>query len=124
MVLVLVGGILAALGILAGGLLVAAPLGWVAASPGLVLWVLFPLFTLVGYALLAVGSRDPAVKAPTKLLAIPLLLVAVVAAVGLVADGAGLLTVAGGTAPLWFVMLFGGVLGIVGAAVSAPSRSG
>ena len=124
MVLVLVGGILAALGILAGALLVAAPLGWVAASPGPVLWVLFPLFTLVGYVLLAVGSRDPAVKAPTKLLSIPLLLVAVVAAVGLVADGAGLLPVAGGTAPLWFVMLFGGVLGIVGAAVSAPSRSG
>lgn len=124
MVLVIVGGVLAALGILAGGLLVATPLGWVAASPGPVLWVLFPLFTLVGYTLLAVGSRDPAVKAPTKLLAIPLLLVAVVAAVGLVADGAGLLSVAGGTAPLWFVMLFGGVLGIVGAAVTSPSRGG
>lgn len=124
MVLVIVGGILAALGILAGGLLVAAPLGWIAASPGLVLWVLFPLFTLVGYALLAVGSRDPAVKAPTRLLSVPLLLVAVVAAVALVADGAGLLSAAGGTAPLWFVMLFGGVLGIVGAAVSGASRSG
>ncbi|HKX94884.1 MAG TPA: hypothetical protein VJM48_09290 [Methylibium sp.] len=124
MVLVIVGGILAALGLLAGGLLVAAPLGWVAASPGPLLWVLFPLFTLVGYALLAVGSRDPAVKAPTQLLAIPLLLVAVVAAVALVADGAGLLTATGGTAALWFVMLFGGVLGTVGAAVSAPSRSG
>jgi hypothetical protein len=118
MLLVIAGGLLAALGLFAAGLLVAAPLGWVAASPGLTLWVLFPLFTLVGYALLAVGSRDPAVKAPTLLLAAPLLVMALLAAAGLMASGAGLVDMRAGTASLWYVLVLGGVLGGVGSAVS------
>ena len=120
MLLVIVGGTLAALGILAAALLVAAPLGLVAASPDVSLWILFPIFTLVGYGLLVVGSRDPAVSAPTKFLAVPLLILALLAAVGLMAGGAGMMTIAGGTAPLWYVMLLGGLLGAVGSAV--PGR--
>ncbi len=116
--LVIAGGLLAALGLAAAVLLVAAPLGWVALSPGLSLWVLFPLFTLVGYGLLVIGSRDPAVKAPTLLLAAPLLLLAVLAAAGLMASGAGLMNLGGGTAPLWYVLVLGGLLGGVGSAVS------
>lgn len=118
MLLFVAGAALAALGFFCALLLVAAPLGLVQAAPGLSLWVLFPLFTLVGYTLLAIGSRDPAVKAPTRWLAVPLLVVALVAAAGLVASGAGLVTIAGGSAPMWYVLVIGGLLGVVGSAVS------
>ncbi len=124
MLLVIAGGLLAALGLVAAALLVAAPLGWVALTPGLTLWVLFPLFTLIGYGLLAVGSRDPAVKAPTLLMAAPLLVLAVLAAGGLMAVAAGLVNVAGGTAALWYVLVLGGLLGALGSAVGGrPSPS-
>jgi FtsH-binding integral membrane protein len=81
------------------------------------MWLLFPLFTLLGYALLAVGSRDPAVRQPTRWLAVPLLLLALVAAVSLVAAGAGLVQV-GSSAPLWYVLALGGLMGVVGSAVT------
>jgi hypothetical protein len=112
------GGILAALGLLAGALLVAAPLGLVAAAPGLSLWILFPLLTLVGYFLLVVGDRDPVRGAATRFVAVPLLAIALLAAVGLVAGGAGLVAVNGltGSLPLWYVLGLGGVLGAVGTA--------
>lgn len=112
------GGILALLGLLAGALLVGAPLGLVAAAPGLSLWILFPLLTLIGYFLLVVSDLDPLRGTSTRLVAIPLLVVALLAAVGLVAVGAGLLSANGltGTAPLWYVMIVAGVLGAIGTA--------
>ena len=112
------GGLLAALGILAGALLVAAPLGLVAAVPGLSLWILFPLLTLVGWFLLVVSDLDPVRGASTKFVAIPLLVMALLAVVGLVASGAGLVPVNGltGSLPLWYVMVVGGVLGVTGTA--------
>lgn len=119
MLLVIVGGVLAALGLLAAALLVAAPLGWVAATPGWSLWLLFPLFTGLGYALLAVGSRDPAATSPTLWLALPLVMLALLCAVALVASGAGLMGLGGvGTAPLWYVLVLGGLMGGLGSAVS------
>lgn len=120
MLIAIVGGVLAALGFLSAVALVAAPLGMSAAAPGLTLWVLFPLFTLIGYSLIVVGSRDPAVKLPTLALAVPLLLLALVAAVAIVASAAGLRPINGedGSAPLWYVLVLGGVLGAVGTAAS------
>jgi hypothetical protein len=112
------GALLAVLGLLAGVLLVAAPLGLVAATPGLSLWILFPLLTLAGYFLLVVGDRDPVRGAATRFVAIPLLAIALLAAIGLVAGGAGLVAVGGvaGTLPLWYVLGLGGVLGAIGTA--------
>jgi len=120
MLIAIVGGVLAALGLLSAVALVAGPLGLSEASPGLTLWVLFPLFTLVGYALLVAGSRDPVVRLPTLLLAVPLLLLALAAAVALVAGAAGLWAIHGdgGSAPLWYVLVLGGVLGALGTAAS------
>lgn len=119
MLIAIAGGILAALGILASAVLVAAPIGLVAAVPGLSLWILFPLLTLVGYALLVVGDPDPAGRGPTTFVAVPLLAVALLAALGLVASGAGLVGVgASGAAPLWYVLVIGGLLGGVGSAAS------
>jgi|JI8StandDraft_1071087.scaffolds.fasta_scaffold84586_2 hypothetical protein len=123
MALVIAGGVLALLGLAAALLLVAAALGFTGASPGLSLWVLFPLFSVLGYALLVIGSRDPAVRLPTRLLALPMLLVSLVAAVGLVAAGGGLLKLAGSSAALWYVMAFAGLVGVIGSAAGGGSRS-
>ena len=112
------GGLLAALGVLAGALLVGAPLGLVAASPGPSLWVLFPLLTLVGWFMLVVSDLDPMRGMATKAVAIPLFVLALLAVLGLVAAGAGLVAVNGltGTTPLWYVAIVGGFLGALGTA--------
>jgi hypothetical protein len=125
MLILITGGVLALLGFLSAVILVAAPMGWLAATPGLSLWVLFPLFTLIGYGLLAASSRDPAVKLPTRLLGGGLLLLALLAAIGLMASGAGLLQLHGdSSAPLWYVLVLGGVIGAIGSAASGRlSRS-
>jgi hypothetical protein len=124
MALVIAGGVLAFLGLAAALLLVAAALGFTGASPGLSLWVLFPLFSVLGYTLLVVGSRDPAVRLPTRLLALPMLLVSLVAAIGLVAAGGGLVKLTGSSLPLWYVMAFAGTVGVIGSAVGGTTRSG
>jgi hypothetical protein len=112
------GGLLAALGLLAAALLVAAPLGLVVAAPGLSLWILFPLLTLAGWFLLVVSDLDPLRGVATKAVAIPLLAIALLAVLGLVAAGAGLVSVNGhaGTSSLWYVAVVGGALGATGTA--------
>ena len=112
------GGLLAALGVLAGALLVGAPLGLVAAPPGLSLWILFPVLTLLGWFMLVVSGLDPLRGTATRSVAIPLFVLALLAVLGLVAAGAGLVAVNGltGTAPLWYVAVVGGFLGALGTA--------
>jgi hypothetical protein len=117
MPVLIVGGILAALGIGAALLMVLAAIGVAGASAGLSLWILFPLFTLVGYFMLVAGDRNPAGRAPTSWVAGALLLLAVVAAIVLVAYGAGLVAVIW-AAPLWYVMVLAGVSGAIGSAAS------
>ena len=110
------GGLLAALGILAGALLGAAAFGLAAAGPSL--WILFPLLTLVGWFLLVVSDVDPLRGTPTRVVASALLLLALLAAVGLVGGGAGLLAIqgSGGTFALCYLLVLGGVLGATGTA--------
>jgi len=110
------GGLLAALGILAGALLGAAAFGLAAAGPSL--WILFPLLTLLGWFLLVVSDVDPLRGTATRIVAMPLLLLALLAAVGLVAGGAGLLVIQGtaGMLALCYLLVVGGVLGATGTA--------
>ena len=112
------GGLLAALGILAGALLAAAPFGLVAAAPGVSLWILFPLLTMVGWFMLVVSDLDPLRGTATRWVAAPLLVLALLAAVGLVVGGAGLVAIQGmtGTLSLCYVLVVGGVLGATGTA--------
>lgn len=112
------GGLLAALGILAGALLAAAPFGLVAAAPGVSLWILFPLLTMVGWFMLVVSDLDPLRGTATRWVAMPLLVLALLAAVGLVVGGAGLVAIQGmtGTLSLCYVLVVGGVLGATGTA--------
>jgi hypothetical protein len=112
------GGLLALLGILAGALLVAAPLGLVAAVAGPSLWILFPLLTLAGWFLLVASGGDPLRGAATRFVATPLLVLALLAAIALVAGGAEFIPVRGlaGTLSLCYVLVVGGVLGATGTA--------
>jgi len=112
----IVGGLLAALGLLAGALLGAAAFGLAAAGPSL--WILFPLLTLVGWFLLVVSDVDPLRGTPTRVVASALLLLALLAAFALVAGGAGLLAIQGtaGTLALCYLLVLGGVLGTTGTA--------
>jgi hypothetical protein len=110
------GGLLAALGLLAGALLAAASVGLAAAGPAL--WILFPLLTLVGWFLLVVSDVDPRRGTATRFVATPLLLLALLCAVALVLGGAGFVDVHGaaGSLSLCYVMVLGGVLGATGVA--------
>lgn len=77
------------------------------------LWIFFPLFTLLGWMLIVMASRDPMVRLPTQLLAWPLLALALLAAVALVGVAAGLIT-ASSHGTLWYVLVLGGLAGLLG----------
>jgi len=117
------GGLLAALGILSGALLGAAAFGLAAAGPAL--WILFPLLTLVGWFLLVVSDADSRRGSATRLVALPLLVLALLAAIALVVGGAGLVALqgTGGTLALCYVLVVGGVLGATGTAATGRRPS-
>lgn len=122
MAVFLAGCALALLGVASAVLLMAAALGLRAPAPGYALWLFFPLFTVLGWALVAMASRDPAVRLPTRLVALPLLALALLAAVALVGSGAGLLQV-GDPVALWFVLVLGGSMGLLGSIGGRRSAS-
>ncbi len=123
MPILIVGGVLAALGIGAALLMVLAAMGVAGASAGLSLWILFPLFTLVGYFMLVAADRDPSSRGHTAWVAGALLVLAVIAAIVLVGYGAGLIVVTW-AAPLWYVMALAGVTGAIGSAASSRATGG
>lgn len=116
MLLLITGVFLLLLGLFSGVVLVAGPLGLAAWTPGLVLWVLFPVFSVAGYVLFAIGARMGQVRAGSLLLSALLLLLALASAAGIVLQASSVLPAQGGTASLWYVMVVAGLIGIVGAA--------
>ena len=100
------GGLLAALGVLAAALLVAAPLGLIAAAPGLSLWILFPVLTLLGWFMLVVSDLDPLRGMATKLVAIPLFVIALLAVLALVAEAPALFALAA-------IVILAGLVGLI-----------
>lgn len=121
MFLKLAGGLLAALGWLSGLVLVGAAVGLGGPqAPGWALWLLFPLFTTVGYLLLGMGAGSGTADGVgmTRLLATGLLLLSLAAALALFARAAGLVAAGGGTAVLWYVLVIGGLAGAVGTAAA------
>ena len=121
MVLLLAGAALLALGLFSGSVLIAAPLGW-AQHAGLALWLLFPLFCALGYALCVVGARAGLLASLSFAVSCLLLLLGLGAAAALVLAAAALLHPVGHTASLWDVLLVAGVLGTVGAAARGAAR--
>lgn len=119
--LVLAGALLLALGVASGLFLALAPFGFVAVAPGLTLWVLFPLFTVAGYLLLAFPSRPPAVVVLSRAAGGVLLALALLAAIGLFAAASGTLHAKDSTTALWYVLGFGLVLGVAGLSAHRPA---
>ena len=116
MVVLLAGALLVLMGLFSGAVLVAGPLGVDAATPGIALWILFPLFTLVGYMLTVAGSRTSQVQSFSFGVSCALLVLAVVAAVALVLSAASMVPLKGNAMPLWYVFAIAGSVGSIGAA--------
>jgi hypothetical protein len=118
MAVLVVGIALVVMGLFAAAMLVLAPLGLVALSAGPVLWVLFPLFTLVGFVLCAANART-ALRPLTLGASWMLLALALGAAAGLLLEGVGVVHPAANTLPLWYVLGVAGLLGAAGASAFA-----
>ena len=116
MILSIVGAFLLLLGLFSGGVLVAAPLGLIEADPGLVLWLLFPAFSITGSVLFMVGARHSQMRGMNLAASLLLVLLALVSAGALVVQAAGVVTLQGGTLGLWYVLGVAGLLGIPGVA--------
>lgn len=116
MVLALVGLLFLVLGLFCGVVLVAAPFGWLGLSAGLMMWILFPMFSSIGYFLFAAGARAASVRTLTIAVSGGLLLLASAAAVGIVMDAASVYVAVNSVLPLWCVLVVAGILGAMGAA--------
>jgi hypothetical protein len=95
---------------------VAAPFGWFGLTAGLMMWILFPMFSTIGYFLFAAGARAGSVRVLTVAVSVSLLLLASAAAVGIVMDAASVYVAANSVLPLWCVLVVAGLLGSMGAA--------
>jgi hypothetical protein len=121
MVLLVAGALVVALGLFSGVVLTLAPLGLAPWSPELVLWVLFPLFSVTGFVLVAMAGRSAQVRSFAFAVSCLLLLLALAAAAGVVLSAASVISPVGSTLSLWYVLAVAGTLGAVGAA-SSQSR--
>lgn len=122
MVLVSGGLFLLALGLFAGAVLVLVPFGLVAWRADATLWVLFPLFSLTGFGLVATAARAGATRQVLLAASGALLLLAAGSAAGLVLGAANIRPVGGGSLSLWYVLAVAGTLGLLGAAVHAKAQ--
>jgi hypothetical protein len=116
MILLAAGGLLIALGLFAGAVLVAAPLGLISASADFSLWVLFPLLCIVGFSLFAIPAKSAQIRAVSLLASGLLVLLALAAAAALVLLAASIMQTVDSPLSLWYVLITAGMLGSVGAA--------
>lgn len=115
--LVVTGAVLLLLGLAAGAVLLCVPPGWIAAQPGYLTWAAFPLFSALGYLLLIAATDTRVAAMVTRFTAVVTVLLALAAALVLFAADNGWLAMAGGSWPLWYVMLIGLPAGVSGLAV-------
>lgn len=112
--MVLAGAVLLVLGLVSGLLLLLAPFGVGGLEPSALTWAMFPVLTLVGYLCVALAARAGAIVPLSRLAGAVLLAFALAAAVGLFLIANSILSAAGGTLALWYVLAIGGVLGPLG----------
>lgn len=62
MALAIAGALLVAMGLFAGGVLVAEPLGLIAGPVDATLWLLFPLLSLTGFVLFIIGAKTAQIR--------------------------------------------------------------
>jgi hypothetical protein len=121
MALLLVGVALLGLGLFAGGVLVLAPLGVVPWSSDVLLWAIFPLFSVIGYAVFVIGARSSQIRWLSQVASWLLLALALASAAALVGVAASIVHPAGGTLSLWYVFVVAGLIGALGAATRAAA---
>lgn len=115
--MMLCGGLLLLMGLLSGLLLTGSPFGLGSENLGWVTWLLFPGFTLIGYAFLILPARTAQVVLITRICGGLLLLLATLAAAGLFVSATGVKAATGDTLVLWYVLVLGLLLGPAGLAV-------
>lgn len=118
---VLVGIVLLALGLLSGVVLVLAALGLLAAVAGLTLWALFPILCIAGFLLVGMQAQPAQVRTVSVVSSALLLLLALASIVAIVLGAAALIPAPASAAALWFVLVIGGALGLTGAAAYGRS---
>ncbi len=118
MPLLIVGLLFLALGLFAGTALVVAPMGLGTLSAGLMLWIIFPLFSIVGYVMFVIGAKVGNIRLLSSIVSWLLLLLAMAAAIGLVLVAASIVTTEASTLSLWYVLVIAGMLGGIGAAAN------
>ena len=118
--LVVAGAILVLLGLGSGLGLALGSLHALPAVPGLSLWVLYPALTAAGYLLVAVAVRTASLEPFTRLAGGATLSLALVAAAGLVLQGAAVVPPAASPSALWFVLGVGLLLGTAGLTAHRP----
>jgi len=114
--LFLAGGFLLALGLFCGLVLLLAPLGLTGGDPGLILWVMFPLLCLIGFAVIAMQARTAQVRTITLAASAVLLVLALASVAVIVLSAAAVIEPLANAAPLWFVLAVSAILGSFGAA--------
>src|SRR5690242_15121006 len=95
------GACMLALGLFSGGVLVLAPLGLAPWSVEPILWVLFPLFSILGFVLFVIGARTAQIRGVSLAISALLLLLAVASAAGLVLSAVSIVQPVSGTLSLW-----------------------
>lgn len=120
-----IGAIFLIMGVFSGLMLTIAPLGLglTATSPGIALYVLFPLLCVLGYLFVALSVRSTAIAKLTQGLGAVLLVLAVLAMLALVIFAAGFKVAEGSTVPLWYVLVLGSLLGGMAASIKASENS-
>ncbi len=114
-----VGGVLAALGLVSGILLVLAPLGVGGAEPGYITWGMFPVLSILGYTFMITSASSANVALLSRVMGGITLLLALGAIVAIFAADNGLIAIHSSLSPLWYVVVLGIVFGTTGLAVAA-----
>ncbi len=120
MPLIIIGLLFILFGVFSGTVLVIVPLGLVGWNAGVSLWVLFPLFCVLGYVLFVIGAKNNQTRTLSIAVSGLLLLLATGAAAGLVASATAHPVT--NTLSLWYVLVIAGVLGFIGTASFNSNR--
>ena len=115
------GLIFAFLGIALGAILVLGPLGLSPIPSGPSAWVLFPLFSAIGYLFLALPASMPTVRVLSRTVGTIFAVLATVAAVGLFLTTTEFVKASTGTISQWYVLVIGLVFGAAGLTAHAPA---
>lgn len=124
--MILIGSVLLLVG-LASGVVLLVPAFGIAALPGWVVWVLFPLATLAGHLVIGMGGKMAVTRMAALIAGAGSLALGLVATVLVFGHSAGLIALPGDTTSLWVLtgvgFMQGGLLWSLGMRMTAAGRS-